>query len=47
MKIDPNQGHPDMDYAEHQGTYKLFCSLMLWGTVISVAVVAAMAIFLV
>jgi hypothetical protein len=25
MQIDPKEGHPDMDYAEHVGTYKLFC----------------------
>lgn len=23
-------GHPDMDYAEHEGTYTLFLTLMKW-----------------
>lgn len=46
MHIDPKQGHPDMDYAEHLGTYKMFCGLTMWGTVIVIAIVASMAIFL-
>jgi Bacterial aa3 type cytochrome c oxidase subunit IV len=27
MRIDPKEGHPAMDYAEHEKTYKLFCKL--------------------
>ncbi len=46
MHIDPKEGHPDMDYAEHMGTYNVFCSLTKWSTLIIVAIVAAMAIFL-
>ncbi|MDJ0514232.1 MAG: aa3-type cytochrome c oxidase subunit IV [Methyloceanibacter sp.] len=46
MQIDPKEGHPDMDYAEHVGTYKLFCGLFLWGTVACLAIVAGMALFL-
>lgn len=41
MHIDPKEGHPDMDYAEHLSTYKLFCKLTLW-TVVSVAVLMAL-----
>ena len=29
MKINPNEGHPAMDYAEHERTYKLFIKLTL------------------
>ncbi|WP_083241200.1 aa3-type cytochrome c oxidase subunit IV [Methyloceanibacter stevinii] len=46
MHIDPKEGHPEMDYAEHLGTYKLFCGLFLWGTLACVAIVAAMGLFL-
>jgi hypothetical protein len=41
MHIDPKEGHPDMDYAEHMGTYKMFCKLTLW-SVISIAVLMAL-----
>ena len=27
MKINPSEGHPAMDYAEHERTYKLFLKL--------------------
>ncbi len=27
MHIDPKEGHPAMDYAEHERTYKLFTKL--------------------
>lgn len=37
MHIDPKEGHPAMDYAEHQKTYSLFCKLTLW-TIIGVVV---------
>jgi len=37
MHIDPKEGHPAMDYAEHQKTYNLFCKLTLW-TIIGVVV---------
>ena len=40
MHIDPKEGHPAMDYAEHQRTYKLFCKLTLW-TIVSVALLMA------
>lgn len=46
MQIDPKAGHPDMDYAEHTGTYKTFCSLVLWSTIAIAALVAAMGYFL-
>ena len=46
MKIDPKEGHPEMDYAEHMATYNLFCKLTLWGTIITAVIVAAMAYFL-
>jgi hypothetical protein len=40
MHINPKEGHPDMDYAEHVATYRLFCKLTLW-SVISIAVILA------
>lgn len=46
MHLDPKQGHPDMDYAEHLGTYNMFCGLVTWGTISVLAIVAGMAIFL-
>jgi hypothetical protein len=47
MHIDPKQGHPAMDYAEHEKTYKLFLKLSLW-TVVGVAVLMALlALFVV
>ena len=38
MRIDPKEGSPAMDYAEHLKTYKLFCKLAA-ATVIGVALV--------
>lgn len=38
MHIDPKEGSPNMDYAEHMQTYSLFCKMTLW-TVISVVVI--------
>jgi Bacterial aa3 type cytochrome c oxidase subunit IV len=26
-------GHPDMDYAEHEGTYRLFVTLLKYSTI--------------
>lgn len=46
MQIDPKAGHQDMDYAEHMGTYKTFCGLMLWGTIACIVLIAAMGFFL-
>lgn len=41
MRIDPKEGHPAMDYVEHEKTYKLFLKLSV---VILVSVVALMAL---
>lgn len=47
MHIDPKEGSPAMDYAEHLKTYNLFCKLTLY-TVVSVAVIMVLlAVFLV
>ena len=46
MHIDPKEGHPDMDYAEHLGTYNLFCKLTLWTIIMVVTIVALMGYFL-
>lgn len=40
MQIDPKEGHPAMDYAEHDRTYKLFTKLTLY-TIVSVVVLMA------
>jgi hypothetical protein len=47
MKIDPSEGHPAMDYAEHQKTYKLFLKLTLYTIASVVVLMVLMAIFVV
>ena len=42
MRIDPSEGHPAMDYTEHQRTYRLF----LKGTIVLVLGVAALMAFM-
>jgi hypothetical protein len=42
MHIDPSQGHPAMDYAEHQRTYSLF----LKGTVVLIVGVIVIMVLL-
>lgn len=39
-------GHPDMDYSEHEKTYKLFLVLAKWTTIVSVAILVFMAVTL-
>lgn len=39
-------GHPDMDYAEHEGTYNLFIFLTKWTLISTVIVLILMAYFL-
>jgi len=41
MRIDPSEGHPAMDYAEHEKTYKLFLKGTVW-LVVSVVVLMAL-----
>ena len=41
MRIDPSEGHPAMDYAEHEKTYKLFIKMTGY---IVVGVVVLMAL---
>jgi len=45
MRIDPKEGHPAMDYAEHEKTYKLFCKLTGLTIIGVVIVMACLAIF--
>jgi hypothetical protein len=47
MHIDPAEGHPDMDYAEHQRTYNLFLKMALYTIVSVVLLMALLAIFVV
>jgi hypothetical protein len=47
MHIDPAEGHPAMDYAEHQRTYKLFLKITLYTIVSVVVLMAILAIFVV
>jgi aa3 type cytochrome c oxidase subunit IV len=47
MHIDPAEGHPAMDYAEHQRTYKLFLKMTLYTIASVVVLVAILAIFVV
>lgn len=39
----PN-GHPAMDYEEHERTYSLFIGLIKYGTIFSVACIILLAI---
>lgn len=39
-------GHPDMDYAEHEKTYKMFLVMAKWTTIVSVAILVLMAVTL-
>jgi hypothetical protein len=47
MHIDPKEGHPAMDYVEHDRTYKLFTKLTLYTIVGVVVLMALLAIFVV
>ena len=47
MHIDPKEGHPAMDYAEHQRTYRLFLKLTIYTIVGVVALMAFLYIFVV
>ncbi len=47
MKIDPSEGHPAMDYAEHQKTYKLFVKLTMFTIIGVVILMALLAVFVV
>ena len=46
MSIDVQNGHPAMDYAEHEKTYKMFIALAKWGVIASAAVLIFMALTL-
>jgi hypothetical protein len=47
MKIDRAEGHPAMDYAEHERTYKLFLKLTAYLIISVVVLMALLAIFVV
>ena len=47
MKINPSEGHPAMDYAEHERTYKLFLKLTVYLVVGVIVLMALLAIFVV
>jgi len=47
MHIDPKEGHPAMDYTEHQRTYKLFLKLAVYTIVSVVALMAFLFVFVV
>ena len=47
MAIDTSKGHPDMDYAEHMGTYNGFLRLVQVTIVFLVALLIGMYVFLV
>jgi aa3 type cytochrome c oxidase subunit IV len=47
MRIDTSEGHPAMDYAEHDRTYKLFLKLTGYVIIGVVALMACLAIFVV
>ena len=43
--IDAADGHPDMDYAAHFASYKLFTTLFKWGTIGVILIVLLIAHF--
>lgn len=45
MRIDPKEGSPAMDYAEHTKTYKLFCKLTALTIAGVVIVMVLLAVF--
>jgi hypothetical protein len=47
VSVDTSNGHPDMDYAEHQKTYASFLRLTKVGIIFLVVLLAGMKIFLV
>ena len=47
MSVDTSNGHPDMDYEEHQKTYEGFLKVSKYGTIAILAILALMAAFLV
>jgi hypothetical protein len=47
MKLNPAEGHPAMDYAEHERTYKLFLKLTGYLIISVVIIMALLAIFVV
>ena len=47
MKINPSEGHPAMDYVEHERTYKLFLKLTVYLVVGLIVLMALLAIFVV
>jgi hypothetical protein len=36
-------GHPDMDYAEHERTYRRFLALMKWGAIHVIVILIILA----
>jgi len=47
MKIDPAEGHPAMDYPEHERTYHLFLKLSVYTVVIVAIILAGLTLFVV
>lgn len=47
MRIDPKEGHPAMDYAEHEKTYKLFLKLTGYTILSVIVVMVGLALFVV
>lgn len=47
MSVDTSEGHPAMDYSEHQKTYKGFLMVSKIGGILIVLLLAWMAIFLI
>jgi len=45
MRIDPKEGSPAMDYAEHMKTYALFCKLAAATAIAVVVVMTFLAVF--
>jgi hypothetical protein len=45
MKVDTSQGHPEMDYTQHESTYAFFLRATVVVTIVVICIVAFLAIF--
>ncbi len=46
MSVDTSGGHPSMDYAEHERTYRGFIRLIVTGIIVVALALILMAMFL-
>lgn len=47
MSVDTSNGHPKMDYKQHESSYAAFLALAKWTSILVIAILVGMAVFLV